>query len=737
MSLKRIVFLILCLIPLTGTLHSIHAQGGCTSPSFSPQVTYGVGTNPYSVATADFDGDGILDLAVANYNSNNVSVLLGEGDGTFGTSAFFSVGNGPVSAIVAGDFNGDSHLDLAVANWYSHNVSILLGNGAGSFGFSANYAVGSYPRAIASADFNEDGHVDLVTPNSNAGSLSVLFGNGIGGFPSSSTVPVGTTPCSVSIADFNEDGHLDIAETNADSRNVGILLGNGSGGFGNLAFTGFSEKPYSVTTGDLNGDGDVDLAVAVWDPGRVYAMLGNGTGSFGTPTGYGAGSGSTLVIAGDFNRDLLVDLAVANSLSDNISVLLGSGTGSFGSAHNFAVGDDPRFVCAGDFNGDDAPDLAVPNHGVSTISVLLNLCANVPPIAMCTSVTVNAGANCAEDAAIDNGSYDPDGDPITLTQTPAGPYPSGTTSVLLTVTDVHGAFSTCTGTVTVLDQTPPVISCPGNISRNSDPNACTAVVTYSVVVSDNCPGVAYACAPPSGSAFPAGVSSVICLAMDAAANSASCSFTVEVVDNVVPAISVTVDPSVLPKASKKMEPIAATVAVTDNCSGASFVLYSITDNQGSDPNDVEDADFGTPDLSFKLRAERKGKTARIYTIVYRALDAWGNVTEASATVTVPAKIPKEAADPDESAVPSVVLLQNHPNPFQTSTVISYRLPDEAPVTLRVFDVYSREVAVLVNDIRSAGTHTVEFDASNLPSGSYFCMLQTTPGTVMKKLVVMK
>ena len=179
-----------------------------------------------------------LDLAVANLFSNNVSILLGNGTGSFGTPATnFAVGNAP-SSVAVGDFNGDTFLDLAVANAGSSNVSILLGNGTGSFGTPAtNFPVGNNndPTSVAVGDFNGDTFLDLAVANLNSNNVSILLGNGTGSFGTPATnFAVGTAPSTTSIAvgDFNGDTFLDLAVANQSSNTVCILLGTGTGSFG-------------------------------------------------------------------------------------------------------------------------------------------------------------------------------------------------------------------------------------------------------------------------------------------------------------------------------------------------------------------------------------------------------------------------------------------------------------------------------------------------------------------------
>ena len=204
---------------------SLPALSGCATPSFGAATNFGAGSFPRSVAVGDFNLDGKPDLAVANSDSDNVSVLLGNGLGGFAAATNFGVGSQPFSVAV-GDFNLDGKPDLAVANLDSNNVSVLLGNGLGGFAAATNFGAGGAPYSVAVGDFNLDGKPDLAVANFDSNNVSVLRGNGLGGFAAAANFGVGTTPVSVAVGDFNLDGKPDLAVANRDSDNVSVLLNN-------------------------------------------------------------------------------------------------------------------------------------------------------------------------------------------------------------------------------------------------------------------------------------------------------------------------------------------------------------------------------------------------------------------------------------------------------------------------------------------------------------------------------
>ncbi|NEP78269.1 MAG: hypothetical protein F6K39_08780, partial [Okeania sp. SIO3B3] len=320
---------------------------------------------------------------MANLHSDDVSVLLGIANsyGSFGVATNFYART-PTSVAVE-DFNGDGIVDLAVAGLNGIGISVLIGIGDGSFGRATNFAAGDYPKSVAAEDFNGDGIFDLVVSNYRSDNVSVLIGVGDGSFGTATNFPVGDKPSSLAVEDFNRDGIADLVVVNTGSRNVSVLTGIGNGSFSQPANFTVGDKPRSVTVEDFNGDGIADLVVANYNSGNVSVSLGTSFGSFSPATNFFAGSNPQSVAVEDFNRDGIVDLAVANSerysSSDKVSILTGIGDGSFGQPINFAVGDWPISLAAGDFNADGIPDLAVANQTSDDVSILINTTLETPP----------------------------------------------------------------------------------------------------------------------------------------------------------------------------------------------------------------------------------------------------------------------------------------------------------------------------------------------------------------------
>jgi FG-GAP-like repeat/Calx-beta domain/Carboxypeptidase regulatory-like domain/FG-GAP repeat len=436
----------------------------CNPVTFAAATTFSTGTDPFSVAVGDFNGDGKQDLAVANHGTDNASVLLGDGVGGFNAATNFAAGSGPLSVAV-GDFNGDGKQDLATANGGANKVSIFRGDGAGSFNAATNFATGNGPFSVAVGDFNSDARQDLAVANTGSGNVSVLLGDGAGSFGAATNFGVGSAPRSVAVGDFNGDGKQDLAVANVNSNNASVLLGNGSGSFSAATNFAVGSQPRTVTVGDFNSDGKQDLAVANEASNNVSVLLGNGAGGFAGATNFsvGVGNGPFSVALGDFDGDGKQDIATSNPNSNNVSVLSGNGAGSFNAASNFAVGSNPTSIAVGDFNGDGKQDLVTANESSNNVSVLLRQCAPVLGNYSNTAMQLGANTTIAPDAAptsttsinvatSTNFKGKLEGDPATGVVRVTDAHPEGAYTV--TVTAFNGAAGSTTKTFTLTVTTP-------------------------------------------------------------------------------------------------------------------------------------------------------------------------------------------------------------------------------------------------------------------------------------------
>jgi len=426
--------------------------------SFLPPVTYTSGGEQGGfVAVADINGDGKPDLIVANsYVSSSVSVLLGNGDGTFRSALTYPTGAGDPRTIIPIDVNGDGKLDLVTLDaspCYACSgnglVSVLMGNGDGTFQPAVTYDSGGVanddvgPAEMAVADVNGDGKLDIVVLNcavtgssdcNGDGVLGVLLGNGDGTFQSARTQDIGAPAAGgLAVADVNADGKPDVLVAVSAPAGLGVMLGNNDGTFQrNLIYPSGEAVALGLGAADLSGDGKIDVVLNgcgtsnCWQSnGTVSVFVNHGDGTFEQPVTYSSGNRIADGIAiADVNGDGKLDLVAVNIADQSVGVLLGNGDGTFQPALTFPTNLSLGYsVAVYDVNGDGKPD-------VLTSGVCSSYCADDGGVSVLLNASGAQNPTTTTLASLLNPSVFGEGVSFAATITSKSGMPTGTVQIL-------------------------------------------------------------------------------------------------------------------------------------------------------------------------------------------------------------------------------------------------------------------------------------------------------------------
>lgn len=361
---------------------SLFMASGCNKqdPYAPPDLfyyfaSYKVGKNPTTVTPADVNQDGFTDLVTTNIGSNTLSILLGNGDGTFRDQVQLNVCKEPRS-LALGLFNRDSYPDVVLACSGGDEVSVLFGRADGKFEEGPRYPVHRTPIAIASDDLNGDQAPDLVVALRND-KIKVFLGTGTGEFTHGAQYEYGDTPTSVAMADLSGDGKIDLAVTNGGpmSNAVSIWKGNGDGTFRPPTDYRTGKRPLGVSFADFNRDRILDLLVINGQQDSFTTFLGIGNGAFQPGRDSGADAGPNFGYARDFNGDSHIDVAIVNIQSSDLSILFGRGDGTFEyPPRNYRTKPGPFALATFRVTTKEAeePGLVTADNGNGSVSVFLH-----------------------------------------------------------------------------------------------------------------------------------------------------------------------------------------------------------------------------------------------------------------------------------------------------------------------------------------------------------------------------
>lgn len=352
-----------------------------TFNQYAFNASYLTGADPVRMAKGVFTTGGPIDLAVTNATFNNVSVFLGNGDGTFNAGVTYGVGGSP-QGIATGHFTSNDYADIVATNQTDNTISVLLNNGDGTFATSVDYATGNFPISVATGDFDGTNFDDIVVSNDSDNTMSVYINNGDGTFASQVIYPTGSVPIVLAVGDFNNDGFPDVAVVNNGDKTVGIFLNNGDGTFASMVAYGipFSISPTTITLIDIDNDGNLDIVVGD-ATNFASTLINDGTGVFSSGTTFSTPEFIGQLTTADMNNDGFDDIVSADFSENTVSIFLNNRDGTFSPAVSYGSnGLSPNSVVVGDFDSSGFNDIAVLNTATTNVAILLSQSTTAPTL---------------------------------------------------------------------------------------------------------------------------------------------------------------------------------------------------------------------------------------------------------------------------------------------------------------------------------------------------------------------
>jgi len=736
------VTMMIALVSIATSLANAQTQQTLGQVTFTGPTEFEVGRVALNQATGDLNGDLHLDLAVANREDNDISILFGDGIGGFGSRLDLSAyPAGPIDVLIA-YLNKDTNLDLAVLG--SAFVSIFLGNGTGGFGARKDFFPERWMTSIATDDLNGDTNLDLVIGTENSTKVILLFGNGTGGFSGKTTLTAGIYPRSVDIADINKDGNMDVVTSNQVSDDLTVFFGNGSGGFPTTQSIGVSQSPLHLAVADLNNDSNPDILVT--NTVEIEVLLGVGNGTFLPPliTSFGTSTEKPFTVD-DFNEDGNLDILLADTGFQRFLLCLGAGDGSLTLENFISTLANPFDPIAGDFNEDGLPDVAltfITNSHTSTVAVYLTRLQFVDaggPYSVNEggSVLVTASGNDPGPLTYawdldNNGSFETPGQSVDFSAANLDGPSSYTIKVQ--VTDNSGLTAIAQATVNVLNVAPTatLTSTPNSIivgqsatlafSNQFDPSAAdvTAGFTYS-----------YDCT--NDGTFE--ISDVTATASYSCPYSVSGTFTANgrIKDKDGGFIDYTVQVVVQTPQEAAVQNLIDQVIALNKPQGNGLIGKLEVVIKRLDNNEIDKA---IEMLQQFIKEVNKFIDNGIFTSGegQPLIDAANRIIAALQTGLPKLVMP---AQPTE-----YLLGQNYPNPFNPSTTISFALPRGGEIMLAIYNLRGQLVKTLVSGALPAGHHEVMWDGTDskgtsIATGVYLSRLEAKDFVATRKLLLTK